>query len=199
VKNWADLRAGVVWPRLPFVLVVVGIALLVAGVTFSTLPVDSEPSHAVSNTQPFAENLSGASITGSVAGTLAWTASAPVEFYFLTCSSRVTNGLCEGSGTRAFENGTSGTFTFQVHVGGVVGGGFFNRTGVTGSVSVTLAPVTAGLVLLIGGAALWVVGVTPWKRILPPPSASPEAARPPSEADVPLKEEPPDGEIDEVR
>jgi len=162
--------------------VVLGVVLTLLGAVLMFIPLVTVSSQNISSNELYTANVTGYSITGTVAGTLTWSTNASTTFTFRTCSVAATptlNGYtCPGTQTNSSESGTSGTFTFSARSGGEIVAYFDAGTGTTGSVSVKLAQETIGLIVLVLGVLLLLLGLVlkrPGKPVPPAPSPTPTA------------------------
>jgi uncharacterized membrane protein len=159
-------------------IVVVGILLIIIGAVLMFVPLLSSASVNLSSSQPEQEvNVSGFSITGGIPATLSWTSNQPVNVSVATCSSVAGNGTCKGTvSLLSAENGTSGSFSFNVPAGGGIGVGMVGGDAATASVTIKLAQTTVGLIVLVIGVILFLVGAAVRRKVPPPPPPPPPAA-----------------------
>jgi uncharacterized membrane protein len=151
--------------------VVVGVVLILLAAVLMFVPLFTVSSETVPYDQVYTANVTGFSITGTIAGTLTWSTSSAVDFFFFTCSA-VTNDHCSGTNTSTNQSGTGGTFTFNVKPGGAIGGGFIMGAP-SASVTVKLAQDTIGLILLILGILLLLIGAATKRKMKSAPSTPP--------------------------
>lgn len=159
-------------------LVVVGVVLLVVGAALLFVPLIPQASQTVTYQKTsYSANLTGYSLTGSVAGSLAWNSNRTIEFLFVTCP---TSTCSSGAFTLQDQNGTSGTFSFSVPSGGqIVAGILSGPPGSSATVKLTLTEPTYGSVLLVGGVLVLVVGLGLRRKPSPAPvGASPMPSAP---------------------
>jgi hypothetical protein len=160
--------------RLGFVAVGVVVIVLGAVLMYEPLVPQASPP-AVTENSPYYANLTGFSPFGGIPGTVAWSANQTVEVGFFTCD-KVTGDLCTGANSTSFENGTSGTFSFSVPSGGLILFGIIPPSSASVSLTIKLAEVTIGFLLIIVGALLLILGLVLRRKPVPvvaPPPAEP--------------------------
>lgn len=167
------------------VLVVIGIVLAVVGAVLAFVPFLPGPSQvltAVHPTAAFNATTSG-SLTGYWTIGLTWTANQTVSLLVLVCHSinltaSSLHTVCPGAAPTVL-NGTSGSGSYSVPVGGALLIGILSNTASSPRVHIQLQPtmVFAGTILLFGGIGIAVVGLLPRPRARPAATA---VASPPS-------------------
>jgi uncharacterized membrane protein len=176
------------------ILVALGAVLVVVGLVLTFLPAVQAASQSIghgpgllSYYAQYNATITGISITGSAAVTVAWSANASVTTFVATCSVPL-NGArgCPGT-TNVIVNGSvssSGSNTFSVPDGGYFAAVVYapNST-VSGSLTVTIAETTIGLVLFVLGILLLILGVV--LRAKPKPASAATPAPTPTAPPVP--------------
>jgi uncharacterized membrane protein len=138
--------------------VVVGVVLIILAAVLMFVPIVTVASQTITPTQPYEANVTGYSITGSIPGSISWSSSSDVEIDVATCSSVSSANACSGSvNALTPQNGTSGTFTFNVPTGGAVAVALVGAG--SASITVKLAQSTVGLILLVVGILLLLIGL----------------------------------------
>ncbi len=156
--------------------VVVGVVLIILAAVLMFIPIIQVASQTIGTLQPYEANVTGFSITGSIPGTVTWSSNSAVEIDVATCTSVTSSNQCTGTvNTLPAQNGTSGTFSFNVPTGGAVAVAVLN--GGSASITVKLAQSTIGLLLLIVGIVLLLVGLVfgRKKATAPAPTMAPPA------------------------
>lgn len=163
-------------------LVVVGVVLLVVGAALLFVPLIPQASRTVTlGHTGFTENLTGLSLTGSIAGSLSWSSNQTIEFWFASCPA---SNCTTRSISYQTHNGTSGTISFSypsgTEIAALIAAG---PPGSAATVKVTLTEPTYGTLLVLAGLFVLLVGVvlkrkpSPVPVSAPPASATPTASR----------------------
>ncbi len=165
------------------VLLVIGIAAVAVGLGLSLIPFVNGPSLVLTPDRPYAAFNATAplSITGSWTIAVDWSSNLPVSLLVVVCHSIDLNGpslakVCPGAAL-SVQNGTSGTPSFAVPLGGVILVGIVSNMTSGLRVSVELKPtqVALGGILVIGGAGIVVVALVPIRRRPAQPAPAPAA------------------------
>ena len=173
-------------------ILVAGIVLILLGAVFLYVPIVPQGSQKVTESQPYAFNLTGFSLFGSQPIRMTWTSNVPIVFAAAACSSlsACTSASLTGLSSVSIQTGTSGTFTLSVPNGGTVIVGIVSTqsnsssTPANANVSVTTALGTVGTALLVLGIVIFLVGLVLRKKRkmvpMPPPPPMTPVTPPPS-------------------
>jgi len=151
------------------VLTLIGVALVVAGLVFSFFPLVPGPSQELTPTQPEAifNATTPISLTGGWNIGVSWSSNHLVSLLIVVCHSINLNAptlqtVCPGAALSVL-NGTSGSDTYSVPLGGALLVGIVSNlsSGLRVHVQLTPALTLVGLLFVIGGAGVVVVGVWP--------------------------------------
>lgn len=170
-------------------IVVVGVVLLVIGAVLLYVPLAPQPAQTMtqssSSASPYAFQVSGFSITGSMPVSISWTSNTSVILAAVACSGTCSGNISSVSGV-VLQTGTSGSFTLSVPDGGTVAIVAESSTGgpSTTTVNVTTAETSIGSILLIVGILLLIVGLVLKRKSAKPMGASP--AMPASDSQSPM-------------
>lgn len=156
-------------------LVVVGVVVLIVGAALLFVPILPQANATVTYERAgYEANITGFSLTGSIAGTLAWNANQTVEFVFVSCP---TGPCSSGASTIETQNGTSGSISFSVPSGGEVGARIVaGPPGASATVKLTLSEPTWGSILVVAGVVILLAGLLLRRK----PSPAPVGASPSS-------------------
>lgn len=165
-----------------WILTVLGVAVVVAGLVLALVPLFDGPSKVLTSSQtdvgfnattPF-------SVTGSWPIGLSWSSNRQVSLLVVVCHSVNQSAsslatVCPGSSFTRL-NGTSGTETFNVPLGGVLLIGIVSNLTSGLAVEVQLRPALTliGTIFWVGGAGIVVVGVLARRSNRRPPLTKPE-------------------------
>ena len=147
-------------------ILIVGVVLAVIGAVLLFIPVTPQASQSIDSNSatPFTLfQVSGFSITGSIAVSVSWTANTTVTMAAVTCSAACAGGNASSIAGLALQSGTSGSFTLGQPNGGYVLVGIFSSGSGSppahATLNVTTAQSTVGSIVLILGIVLLIVGV----------------------------------------
>ena len=178
-------------------LIAIGAAVAVVGAVLSFVPFLPGPSQDLTAAHPTA--VFNATTSGSLTGYwtigLTWSANQTVSILVLVChainlTASSLHTVCPGAALNVL-NGTSGSGSYAVPVGGALLIGILSNTTSRPRVHIQLEPtmVFVGTILLFGGIGVAVVGLLPTPRrrspvaTPPPPSAPVENAEAPASGD----------------
>ncbi|MGA7860946.1 MAG: hypothetical protein WCB19_03715 [Thermoplasmata archaeon] len=163
------------------VLTILGVALVVLGLVFSFVPLLDGPSQVLTPSQPTAafNATTPISLTSDWTIGMSWTSNQKVSLLVVVCrainqTASSLQTVCPGASLTVL-NGTSGSGTFSVPIGGTLLVGIVSAPSQGLHVDVQLKPTLAsiGAILVIGGAGVTVVGLLPRRKPRPPaPTAS---------------------------
>lgn len=185
--NWlgaSQMRIG--WVIVGVVLVILGAVLLFVPV----VPQASETVSSSSDTPYYVGQVSGFSLTGTIAVSVTWSAPSSVSIVAGACTSACANGSASNSSVTdlTLQSGTSGSFTLNQPNGGyiVMGVVSSNQAPTNATFTITTALATVGTVLVPVGVLVLIVGVIRKKKTAAPapattavPSDAPAAPAPP--------------------
>jgi hypothetical protein len=167
------------------VITVIGVVLLVLGLVFTFVPLFNGPSKDLTPSQPVAAFDANTSVALTPDWTIGvgWTSNQQVSILIVVChtinlSASSEKTVCPGAALHVL-NGTSGSGTYSVPIGGTLLVGIASNTTPGLRVDVQLKPTLTviGTILVVGGIGVMVVGLVP-RRKPRPPSATPQAAPP---------------------
>jgi len=155
-----------------------GIVLAIIGAVLLFVPVTTQATQAVSDTNPYAANVTGFSITGTVAFTLTWTSSSVVELTAASCASVdfSAGNPCQGETLLGTQNGTSGSMSFNLKPGAALLIGTPNSPGGSADITLKSSLSTVGSILLVFGGLVFLVGLVLKKKARPAPAPTPAPA-----------------------
>ncbi|MGC2288902.1 MAG: hypothetical protein WA688_03485 [Thermoplasmata archaeon] len=163
------------------VITIVGAALVVTGLVFSFVPLIDGPSKILTPSQPIVAYNATTALSLSTDWTigLSWTSNQEVSLLVVVChtvnlTASSLQAVCPGASLTVL-NGTTGTGTFSVPIGGTIFVGIVSNATPGLRVDVQLKPtlILIGAILVIGGAGVTVVGLLPRRKARPPPPAPP--------------------------
>lgn len=168
------------------ILLIAGVAVVAVGLVFALVPFVNGPSLVLTPDRPYAAFNATApiSITGAWTIAVDWSSNLPVSLLVVLCHSVNLNAesfstVCPGAAVSVL-NGTSGSPSFPVPLGGALLVGIVSNTtaGLRVSVELKLTEAVLGAVLVIGGAAVAVAGVLPFRRRSAPKTSGPAPVGP---------------------
>ena len=185
-----DKRPPILVELVNRVITIVGAALVVVGLVISFVPIFDGPSQVLTPSQPTAafNATTSISLTRDWTIGLDWSSNLPVSLLVVVCQSinhtaSSLQKICPGASLTVL-NGTSGSGTFSVPLGGTLLVGIVSTPTHGLRVNVLLKPtlVLLGTIFVIGGAGVTVVGLLPRRKARPP---APAPDNPPVEPPTP--------------
>jgi len=166
-------------------LTIVGVALVVIGLVLSFVPLFDGPSQVLTPSQPTAvfNATTSISLTSDWTIGMSWTSNQKVSLLVVVCrainhTASSLQTVCPGASLTVL-NGSSGSGTFSVPIGGTLLVGVVSIPNPGLRVEVQLKPTLAsiGAVLVIAGAGVTAMGLLPRRK---PRHPAPTASDPPA-------------------
>jgi hypothetical protein len=168
------------------VITLVGVVLVVLGFLVSFVPLFDGPSQVLTPNQSVAayNATAGVSLTSDWTIGMTWTSNLRVSLLVAIChsinaSASSLSRVCHNPSLTVL-NGTSGSETFYVPVGGVFLVGIVSNLSPGLRVDIQLKPTLTliGAILILGGIGVTVVGLLPRRKAPRPPPAALPAVKP---------------------
>jgi hypothetical protein len=167
---------------------IIGVGLVVLGLVLSFVPLFEGPSQELTPSRSVAVFNATAviSLSPDLTVDLSWTSNEAVSLLVVVChsinlSASSLQTVCPGASLTVL-NGTTGSGSFSVPVGGNLLVGLISNPGPGARVEVQLKPTLAlaGAILVLGGAGVTIVGLLPRRKKPPAPAPDPAPGEEPA-------------------